>query len=111
MSRPGTGNWPEIPTIRFRNRKIMLKQSTKIINKLGLHARAATKFANTANRYSCNVYVINGEKKIDGKSIMALMLLAAAKGTELTLSTDGKDEEDAMKALLDLIENRFEEQE
>ncbi len=89
----------------------MQEKPTKIINKLGLHARAATKFANTANRYACNVYVIHGEKKIDGKSIMALMLLAAAKGTELVLGTDGKDEEDAMKALLELIENRFEEEE
>lgn len=89
----------------------MLEKPTKIINKLGLHARAATKFANTANRFSCKISVCNGSKKIDGKSIMSLMLLAAAKGTDLTIYTDGKDEEDAMAALLSLIENRFDEEE
>lgn len=89
----------------------MQEKPTTIINKLGLHARAATKFSNLANRFSCDIAVCRGDKKIDGKSIMSLMLLAAAKGSELILTTDGDDEEEAMKALLVLIENRFEEEE
>lgn len=89
----------------------MFEKKVEIINKLGLHARAATKFANTANSYSCKVSVSFGDKHIDGKSIMALMLLAAAKGSEITLATTGEDAEEAMGALLSLINNRFDEQE
>lgn len=89
----------------------MLEQKTEIINKLGLHARAATKFANMAKHFSCDIRLLSVGKSIDGKSIMSLMLLAASKGTELTLQTDGRDEQAAMKALLTLIENRFDEDE
>ncbi len=89
----------------------MLEQDTEIINKLGLHARAATKFANTAKHYSCKINLCLGEKIIDGKSIMSLMLLAAGKGTKLTLRTEGDDEQEALSALISLIENRFEEDE
>ncbi len=88
----------------------MLEESVEIINKLGLHARAATKLANTANRYSSAVHVCLDGKEIDGKSIMSLMLLAAAKGTTLTLKVDGQDEIKAMAGLKELINNRFDEE-
>ncbi len=87
----------------------MIKKQVEIINKLGLHARAATKFASMANKFSSKIQVVFGDKTIDGKSIMALMLLAAAKGSLLTLVTDGEDAELAMESLLNLINNRFDE--
>lgn len=89
----------------------MLEKQTEIINKLGLHARAATKFANIAKRFEASIQVVLEEKSIDGKSIMSLMLLAASKGTRLTLQTEGPDEQTAMDALITLIENRFDEDE
>jgi len=88
----------------------MLEESVEIINKLGLHARAATKLANTCNRFSSSVKVCLDGKEIDGKSIMSLMLLAAAKGTVITLKVDGGDEIKAMAAIKALIEDRFEEE-
>lgn len=87
----------------------MQEQELEIINKLGLHARAATKFANTANQFSSDIHVCFEGKSIDGKSIMALMLLAAAKGSKITLRTEGRDEEAAMEAITQLINNRFDE--
>ena len=87
----------------------MPEATIEIINKLGLHARAATKFASTANRYASDIRVSHAGKEIDGKSIMSLMLLAAAKGSVLTLKTDGCDAEEAMCALQELINNRFDE--
>lgn len=87
----------------------MLKTDTRIINKLGLHARAASKFANTANRFSCAIEVCCRDKTINGKSIMSLMLLAASQGTDLSIRTEGKDEAEAMTALLTLIDNKFDE--
>lgn len=89
----------------------MLEKQVDIINKLGLHARAATKFSNTANQFSCKVRVEFGDKEIDGKSIMSLMLLAAAKGSSIVLKTDGDDANDALEALTDLINRRFDEEE
>ncbi|MFT7562228.1 MAG: phosphocarrier protein HPr [Flavobacteriales bacterium] len=76
---------------------------------MGLHARAATKFANTAKRFGCNVQVRLGTQTIDGKSIMSLMLLAAAKGSVLTLTTEGCDENEAMSAIDELLARRFDE--
>ncbi len=87
----------------------MIEKQVEIINKLGLHARAATKFASTANKFDSKIQVVFGDKTIDGKSIMALMLLAAAKGSLLTLITDGPDAEAAMQSLLNLINDRFDE--
>lgn len=89
----------------------MQEQSIQIINKLGLHARAATKFANTANKFSSSVVVSFKGKDIDGKSIMSLMLLAAAKGSDIILRTKGGDEIKALNELCDLINNRFDEEE
>ncbi len=88
----------------------MVTSTTTICNRLGLHARAAAKFANTANRFSSDVQVCCREKTIDGKSIMALMLLAASKGTELEITARGDDEEAALQALLELITHKFGEE-
>ncbi|MCH9690623.1 MAG: HPr family phosphocarrier protein [Gammaproteobacteria bacterium] len=82
-----------------------------IINKLGLHARAASKFAQTCTRFSSEIKVGYKGKLVDGKSVMALMLLAAGKGCELELQARGKDEVAALEAISKLIENRFDEQE
>ncbi len=81
-----------------------------IINKLGLHARAAAKFVGVAGRFPCQVRVGRApDKLVDGKSIMAVMMLAAGKGTQVHLLTDGEQDTDAMEALVTLIENFFDE--
>lgn len=81
-----------------------------IINKLGLHARAAAKFVGVAGRFPCAVRIGRApEKMIDGKSIMAVMMLAAGKGTQVHLHTEGEEEEAALDALVELINNYFDE--
>ena len=89
----------------------MIQHTITIINKLGLHARAAAKFVSCASAYSSKIMVSAGADQVDGKSIMSVMMLAAGKGTELELSIEGNDEEQALKALVELIENRFDEDE
>ena len=85
----------------------MLTQTVKIINKLGLHARASSKFTQTASAFQSDIWVTRNGKRVNGKSIMGLMMLAAAQGTAITLETDGADEAAAMKALTDLINDYF----
>ena len=85
----------------------MLTKIVKIINKLGLHARASSKFTQTASAFQSEIWVTRNGKRVNGKSIMGLMMLAAAQGTEITLETDGVDETAAMKALTDLINDYF----
>lgn len=85
----------------------MLACSVTIINKLGLHARAAAKFVSTTSRFSSQIRVSKASQTIDGKSIMAVMMLAASKGTTLELTVDGDDETDALAAIVNLIEDRF----
>lgn len=85
----------------------MIERHTTIINKLGLHARAAAKFVSTCSAFAAKVTVHKGGQKADGKSIMSVMMLAASKGTELRIEFDGADEERAADALLDLIANYF----
>ncbi len=87
----------------------MLSAHMEIINKLGLHARAAAKFVATTGAFGCNIHVIKDGQQIDGKSIMAVMMLAAAKGAVLEIRFDGPDEQEALAALNTLIENRFDE--
>lgn len=82
-----------------------------IINKLGLHARASAKFVSTAGRFQSRLDIIKESKTINGKSIMAVMMLAANKGSELTLQIEGPDEEAMETALVELIQNRFGESE
>ncbi len=81
-----------------------------IINKLGLHARAAAKFVGVANRFPCQVRLgRSAESLVDGKSIMAVMMLAAGKGTAIHLHTEGEQDEDALQAVVALINNFFDE--
>ncbi len=90
---------------------LMINQTVTIINKLGLHARAAAKFVNTALRYESDVCLKCNQRRADGKSIMSIMMLAAPQGTSIDLEVDGKDEQEAIDVLVDLINNRFEEEE
>ena len=89
----------------------MIRTQLTIINKLGLHARAAAKFVACTSAYSSNIQAGVDGRLVDAKSIMSVMMLAAGKGTVLDVQIDGSDEEDALAALRALIENRFEEAE
>lgn len=89
----------------------MLQQTTTIVNKLGLHARAAAKFVTQASLFESNINVKRNNQDINGKSIMGVMMLAAAKGSEIEISIDGVDEAQAMQSILELIANRFGEAE
>ena len=81
------------------------------MNKLGLHARAAAKFVMLASQFNSEINVKRKEQNVNGKSIMGVMMLAAAKGSEIELIIEGEDEQNAMLALLELIANRFNEAE
>lgn len=85
----------------------MQTQTVKIINKLGLHARASSKFTQIASQFQSEVWVTRNGKRINGKSIMGLMMLAAAKGTEIEIETNGLDEVAVMNALVELINDYF----
>ena len=89
----------------------MLQQTTTIVNKLGLHARAAAKFVTQASLFESEISVKKNNQNVNGKSIMGVMMLAAAKGSEIELIIDGTDEQQAMQSLLELIANRFDEAE
>ena len=82
-----------------------------LINKLGLHARAAAKLVNTATSFSSNITIKKGSQSANGKSIMAVMMLAASCGTELSICAEGDDQTDALTALEQLILDRFDEPE
>jgi phosphocarrier protein HPr len=85
----------------------MVSREVTIINRLGLHARAAARFVHLATRYQSQVRVGREGRVMDGKSIMGILLLAAACGTRLTISADGPDEQDAVAALAHLVETGF----
>ncbi len=89
----------------------MIQQQVTIINKLGLHARAAAKFVSCATAFSSAIRVGQEGNLVDGKSIMSIMMLAAAKGATLELEIEGDDEQHALDALVQLIESRFDEAE
>ena len=89
----------------------MLQQTTTIINKLGLHARAAAKFVTQASLFNSDIILKRNHQEVNGKSIMGVMMLAAAKGSEVELIINGEDEDVAMQSLLELIANRFGESE
>ena len=80
-----------------------------IANALGMHARAAAKFVHTAGRFSSKIRVARGGREVDGKSIMGLLLLAASRGSSITITADGPDEQDAIAALCALVERGFDE--
>ena len=85
----------------------MIKQDIIIINKLGLHARASTKLTQTASQFAAEIWIERNGRKINAKSIMGVMMLAAAKGSTVTLEASGEDEMAAMAALEALINNYF----
>lgn len=85
----------------------MLQQDARIINKLGLHARASAKLTQLASSFKCEVMLTRNTRRVNAKSIMGVMMLAAAKGTTINIETSGIDETEAMQALLDLINNYF----
>ncbi|MBK1734078.1 phosphocarrier protein HPr [Halorhodospira abdelmalekii] len=85
----------------------MTQQETVICNRLGLHARAAARFVAIASEYRSEIHVSSGDRRVNGKSIMGLMMLAAGVGTRLTIEADGADEQEALTALCQLVEEGF----
>jgi phosphocarrier protein len=88
-----------------------MKQEIEIINKLGLHARASTKLTQTASQFSSEIFIERNGRRVNAKSIMGVMMLAASKGSIVSIEANGADEVIAMDALLALINNRFGEPE
>lgn len=85
----------------------MLKREIEIVNKLGLHARASAKLTQTAGQFQSEVFVIKGGRRVNAKSIMGVMMLAAGKGTKVELEISGDDEAEAMAAVANLINDMF----
>ena len=85
----------------------MIKTTTTISNKLGLHARASAKLTKLAGSFPCEVWIAKGERRVNAKSIMGVMMLAAGLGSTVTLETDGAREQEAMAALLALMADKF----
>ncbi len=85
----------------------MIKTTTTINNKLGLHARASAKLTKLAGGYPCEVWMAKGERRVNAKSIMGVMMLAAGMGSTVEIETSGEREQDAMDALLALVADKF----
>jgi phosphocarrier protein HPr len=85
----------------------MIKKQIEIINKLGLHARASSKLVSLANNYKSNILIAKDNKEANAKSIMAIMMLAANKGSIISIFVDGEDEADAIENICQLITNKF----
>ena len=88
----------------------MMTRSVVVTNPLGLHARAAARFVHLASKFTSQIRVARDSKVLDGKSIMGILLLAAARGMTLTISADGPDEASAVDSLIDLVESGFGEE-
>lgn len=88
-----------------------ISKEITIINKLGLHARAAAQFVQLASSFSSHIEIEKDRRRVNGKSIMGVMMLAASKGSSVILYTDGEDEKESMNSLEQLINNRFNEEE
>jgi phosphocarrier protein len=89
----------------------VLQREVEIVNRLGLHARASAKLTQLAGSFGCEVWLSRNGRRVNAKSIMGVMMLAAAKGSKVTVETDGADEEQAMQALTRLIGEKFGESE
>ena len=89
----------------------MIKQTTRIVNKLGLHARPSAMLVTAASKFEAQVFITKEGLRVNAKSIMGVMMLAASKGTEITLIASGNDEKDAIDGLSELIQQRFGENE
>ena len=85
----------------------MIQHQITIINKLGLHARASAKLTKLAGSYPCQVFLTRGERRVNAKSIMGVMMLAAGLGSDVQVDTDGEQEQEAMDALCALINDKF----
>jgi phosphocarrier protein HPr len=85
----------------------MQQQEVQIINKLGLHARASARLTQLASSFKCEVMLSRNNRRVNAKSIMGVMMLAAAKGTTIVIETNGEDESEAMQALVKLINDYF----
>ena len=85
----------------------MIKSTITISNKLGLHARASAKLTKLAGTFRCEVHLARGPRRVNAKSIMGVMMLAAGLGTDIEIETDGPDEQQAMAALRELIDGKF----
>ena len=85
----------------------MLQRDLEIVNRLGLHARASSKLTQMANQFACEVWISRGDRRVNAKSIMGVMMLAAGKGVMIKLETEGSDEVEAMNALVGLINDKF----
>ena len=88
----------------------MTSQAVTVVNQLGMHARAAAKFVHLATRYQAQVKVARDQREMDGKSIMGILLLAAACGSTITITAEGGDEHEAVAALTALVESGFGEE-
>ena len=89
----------------------MLQQEVEIINKLGLHARASAKLTQVAGRYTADIWLSRNSKRVNAKSIMGVMMLAAAKGSSVLIEANGPDEEEALLAITQLVADKFGEAE
>ena len=87
----------------------MIEHDIEIKNKLGLHARAAAKLVHTAARFKCDIKIRKGDEEVDGKSILGILLLAAGRGTTITIKANGEDEAEAVDAIEKLIDAKFDE--
>ena len=85
----------------------MLQQETTIVNKLGLHARASAKLTQEASRYTSGIWLTRNNRRVNAKSIMGVMMLAAGIGSTVTIETEGSDEAEAMQAILAMIADKF----
>ena len=96
---------------KIKLKKYIIKNKVTISNKLGLHARASAKLTKLAGSFACQVWISKGERRVNAKSIMGVMMLAAGLGTEIELETEGENESLAMQELLKLINEKFGESE
>jgi len=88
----------------------VIVKKVKILNSMGVHARPAAQFVKIASRFKSDVYISKNNREVNGKSIMGVMMLAAEMGSELMLKVDGKDQNRAMEALVELVNNKFNEE-
>ena len=88
----------------------MVEQDVRIVNRLGLHARAAAKLVHLANVYQADIWLLRDGEEVDAKSILGIHLLAAAQGTDLRIRCSGRDESEALEAMVALISNSFDEE-
>ncbi len=101
----------EFYSVNAKNNMNTISRQLDIINKLGLHARAAAKFVNVASSYNSHVEIEKNGHRVNGKSIMGVMMLAAGKGSSITIHVDGNDAEVCADKLSELVNNRFDEEE